>query len=192
LLEGAASTYNPAKSGGFSRVVVTPALFGSIEDMMRSAMIVAAALLMLTAACSRQTGSTYSSTEVGRVIDTSRATVLSSRVVEISGEGEQSGYGPLVGGAAGASAGYLVGGNDAGQVIGTVLGGLVGAGLGWAAEQRADSRGGIEYVLRLESGKDITLVQNREGDETPLAAGTPVLIQRGGSYARVIADPVAR
>jgi outer membrane lipoprotein SlyB len=191
LLEGAASTYNPAKSGGFSRVV-TPALLGSIEDMMRSAMIVAAALLMLTAACSRQTGSTYSSTEVGRVIDTSRATVLSSRVVEISGEGEQSGYGPLVGGAAGASAGYLVGGNDAGQVIGTVLGGLVGAGLGWAAEQRADSRGGIEYVLRLESGKDITLVQNREGDETPLAAGTPVLIQRGGSYARVIADPVAR
>ena len=160
--------------------------------MMRSAMILAAALLMLTAACSRQTGSTYSSDEVGRVIDTSRATVLSSRVVEISGEGEQSGYGPLVGGAAGASAGYLVGGDDAGQVIGSVLGGLVGAGLGWVAENSADTREGIEYVLRLESGKDITLVQNREGDETPLAAGTPVLIQRGGSYARVIADPVAR
>ena len=44
-------------------------------------------------------------------------------------------------------------------------------------------------MLRLESGKDITLVQNREDDETPLAAGTPVLIQRGGSYARIIADP---
>lgn len=158
--------------------------------MTRSAIILAAAVLALAVAgCSRQTSSTYSSTEVGRVLDTSRATVLSSRVVEISGEGEQSGYGPLVGGAAGASAGYLVGGNDAGQVIGTVLGGLVGAGLGWAAEQRADSRQGIEYVLRLESGKDITLVQNREGDEAPLAAGTPVLIQRGGSYARVIADP---
>jgi outer membrane lipoprotein SlyB len=95
----------------------------------------------------------------------------------------------LVGASAGASAGYLVGGHDAGQVIGTVLGGLVGAGLGWAAEQHVDSREGIEYVLRLESGKDITLVQNRESDETPLAAGTPVLIQRGGSYARVIADP---
>ncbi|HEX6102787.1 MAG TPA: hypothetical protein VF031_07050 [Alphaproteobacteria bacterium] len=160
--------------------------------MMRSAMILAAALLMLTAACSRQTGSTYSSDEVGRVIDTSRATVLSSRVVEISGEGEQSGYGPLVGAAAGASGGYLVGGGDAGQVIGSVLGGLVGAGLGWAAEQYVDSREGIEYVLRLESGKDVTLIQNREGDETPLAAGTPVLIQRGGSYARVIADPAAR
>jgi outer membrane lipoprotein SlyB len=158
--------------------------------MTRSAIIIAAAVLALAVAgCSRQTSSTYNATEVGRVLDTSRATVLSSRVVEISGEGEQSGYGPLVGGAAGASAGYLVGGEDAGQVIGTVLGGLVGAGLGWAAEQRADSRQGIEYVLRLESGKDITLVQNREGEETPLAAGTPVLIQRGGSYARVIADP---
>jgi outer membrane lipoprotein SlyB len=158
--------------------------------MTRSAIFFAAAALALAVAgCSHQTSSTYNATEVGRVLDTSRATVLSSRVVEISGEGEQSGYGPLVGGAAGASAGYLVGGNDTGQVIGTVLGGLVGAGLGWVAEQRADSREGIEYVLRLESGKDITLIQNREADETPLAAGTPVLIQRGGSYARVIADP---
>jgi outer membrane lipoprotein SlyB len=158
----------------------------------RLSVLAAVAMALVVVGCSHQTSSTYNSTEVGRVLDTSRATVLSSRVVEISGEGEQSGYGPLLGGAAGASAGYLVGGNDAGQVIGTVLGGLVGAGLGWAAEERADSREGIEYVLRLESGKDITLVQNREGDETPLAAGTPVLIQRGGSYARVIADPVAR
>jgi outer membrane lipoprotein SlyB len=154
-----------------------------------SAVFVAAALALAIAGCSHQTSSTYNADEVGRVIDTSRGTVLSSRVVEISGEGEQSGYGPLLGGAAGASAGYAVGGNDAGQVIGAVLGGLVGAGLGWAAEQTVDDRQGIEYVLRLESGKDITLVQNREGDEKPLAAGTPVLIQRGGSYARVIADP---
>lgn len=161
--------------------------------MKRSAMIFAAAVLALApAACSNQTSSTYNADEVGRVIDTSRAVVLSSRVVEISGEGDQSGYGPLVGGAAGASAGYLVGGGDAGQVIGAVLGGLVGAGLGWVAEETADSREGIEYVLRLESGKDVTLIQNREGDEAPLAVGTPVLIQRGGSYARVIADPVAR
>jgi outer membrane lipoprotein SlyB len=157
--------------------------------MTRSAILLAAALALAVAGCSHQTSSTYNADEVGHVIDTSRATVLSSRVVEISGEGEQSGYGPLVGASAGASAGYLVGGHDAGQVIGTVLGGLVGAGLGWAAEQHVDSREGIEYVLRLESGKDITLVQNRESDETPLAAGTPVLIQRGGSYARVIADP---
>lgn len=158
----------------------------------RSAIFAAVALALVVAGCGHQTSSTYNADEVGRVLDTSRATVLSSRVVEISGEGEQSGYGPLVGAAAGASGGYLVGGGDAGQVIGSVLGGLVGAGLGWAAEQYVDSREGIEYVLRLESGKDVTLIQNREGEETPLAAGTPVLIQRGGSYARVIADPAAR
>ncbi|HXV23647.1 MAG TPA: hypothetical protein VED46_05245 [Alphaproteobacteria bacterium] len=158
----------------------------------RATIFAATALALAIAGCGHQTSSTYNADEVGRVIDTSRAVVLSSRVVEISGEGEQSGYGPLVGGAAGASAGYLVGGGDAGQVIGSVLGGLIGAGLGWAAEETVDSREGIEYVLRLESGKDVTLVQNREGEETPLAVGTPVLIQRGGSYARVIADPVPR
>ena len=158
--------------------------------MTPRATVLAAAVLGLTlAGCGHQTSSTYNADEVGRVIDTSRAVVLSSRVVEISGEGEQSGYGPLVGAAAGASGGYLVGGGDAGQVIGSVLGGLIGAGLGWAAEQHVDTREGIEYVLRLDSGRDVTLVQNREGDETPLPPGTHVLIQRGGDYARIIADP---
>ncbi len=151
----------------------------------------AAAVVLALAACGHQTSSTYNATEVGRVLDTSRAVVLSSRVVEISGEGEQSGYGPLLGGAAGASAGYAIGGNDAGQVIGTVLGGLIGAGLGWATEQSVDTREGIEYVLRLDSGKDVTLVQNRASDETPLPPGTAVLIQRGSGYSRVIPVPVA-
>ena len=160
--------------------------------MKRRATIFAAAVLALgVAGCSHQTSSTYNATEVGRVIDTSRAVVLSSRVVDISGEGEQSGYGPLLGGATGASAGYLIGDSDAGHIIGSVLGGLIGAGLGWATEESIDSRQGIEYVLRLDSGKDVTLVQNRQSDENPLPVGTSVLIQRGNGYARVIPAPTA-
>lgn len=158
----------------------------------RATIFAAAALALAVAGCSHQTSLTYNADEVGRVIDTSHGVVLSSRVVEISGEGEQSGYGPLLGGASGASAGYFIGGSsDAGQVIGSVLGGLIGAGLGWATEQSVDSRQGIEYVLRLDSGKDVTLVQNRASDETPLPIGTSVLIQRGSGYARVIPTPLA-
>ena len=44
-----------------------------------------------------------------------------------------------------------------------------------AAEQHVDTREGIEYVLRLDSGRDVTLVQNRESDETPLPPGTLAL-----------------
>jgi outer membrane lipoprotein SlyB len=160
--------------------------------MNRSAKIVAAAALAVSVAgCSHQSSETYNSNEVGQVIDTSNAVVLSSRVVKISGEGEQSGYGPLLGGATGASAGYLIGGHDAYQVIGTVLGGLIGAGLGWAGEQSADSREGIEYVLRLGSGKDVTIVQSRASNEKPLVPGSSVLIQRGTGFNRVILAPVA-
>jgi outer membrane lipoprotein SlyB len=160
--------------------------------MNRSAKIFAAAVLAVSVAgCSHQTSQTYNADEVGRVIETSHGVVLSSRVVQISGEGEQSGYGPLLGGATGASAGYLIGGHDAYQVIGTVLGGLIGAGVGWAGEQTVDSREGIEYVMRLDSGKEVTLVQSRASDEKPLPAGTSVLIQRGTGFNRVISAPVA-
>lgn len=154
--------------------------------------LAAAALMVLAAGCSHQTSSTYNSTEVGRVIDTSKGVVLSSRVVDISGQGEQSGYGPLLGAASGASAGYYVSQSTPGRVIFGVLGGLIGAGLGWATEEHVDSRQGIEYVLRLDTGKDVTVVQNRASDETPLPAGTQVLVQRGGDYSRVIPAPVTR
>jgi outer membrane lipoprotein SlyB len=161
--------------------------------MNRSAKIFAAAALAVSVtACTHPTNSTYDADEVGRVIDTSHGVVLSSRVVDISGKGEESGYGALLGGASGASAGFtLAGRSNAYQVIGSVLGGIIGAGLGWAAEESVDSRQGIEYVLRLDSGKEVTLIQNRASDEKPLPVGTSVLIQRGSTYNRVIPSPVA-
>ena len=153
---------------------------------------VALALGLLVAACAHQTSSTYASSEVGEIIDTSQATVLASRIVAIDGQGEQSGYGPALGAATLGTAGYYItdgitGGP--GSAAAAVIAGLVGAGLGWAAENSADSREGIEYILRTEAGRNITVVQNREGEEPPLGPGTPVLLQTGTGYVRVVPLP---
>jgi hypothetical protein len=72
-----------------------------------------------------------------------------------------------------------------------VLGGLVGAGIGYLSQQQLNNREGIEYVLEMDDGRTVTLVQNRADDEVPLADGTPVLVQVSGQYTRVIADPRA-
>ena len=72
-----------------------------------------------------------------------------------------------------------------------MLGGLIGAGIGYLSQQQLNNREGIEYVLEMDDGRTVTLVQNRADDEVPLADGTPVLVQVSGQYTRVIADPRA-
>jgi hypothetical protein len=59
------------------------------------------------------------------------------------------------------------------------------------AEKRVNDRDGIEYILQMDDGRLVTLVQNREVGEQPLADGTPVLVQLNGAYTRVMAHPGA-
>lgn len=136
--------------------------------------------------CATPSGSTYEAPDVGRTIETTRASVVSSRVVDIAGETDFKG--PVAGGIIGASAaGLTVHGSGAGIIA--VLAGLVGAGAGYLAQQQFNNREGIEYILDMEDGRMVTLVQNREDDEQPIADGTPVLVQVSGQYTRVITDP---
>jgi hypothetical protein len=72
-----------------------------------------------------------------------------------------------------------------------VIGGVLGAGAGYLAQRQMNNRDGIEYVLQMDDGRTVTLVQNRADDEAPLPDGTPVLVQVSGQYTRVIADPRA-
>jgi outer membrane lipoprotein SlyB len=129
----------------------------------------------------------YEGRDVGRMIDTSEATVVSSRIVNI--KEESKGYGPLAGAAVGATGTGLAsrGSGNAGWLI--ALGGLVGAGAGLLAEQAGRSREGIEYLVRTSDGRVMTLVQNRGASETPIPAGKAVLVQHSGSYTRVIEKP---
>ena len=144
-------------------------------------------LPLLATACVSSTSSTYSGGDVGNVIETEPGTVVSARIVDIKG-GENSGVGAVAGAAAGGTAGYAVGSGDS-RGLTTVLGGLAGAGAGYLAERSLRGREGIEYVIRMDDGRVITLVQNRAKEEEPLPAGAPILVQYGATYTRVIEQP---
>jgi outer membrane lipoprotein SlyB len=141
---------------------------------------------VLLAGCSHPSGTTYGAGDVGRTIETAQGAVVSSRVVKVAGEPDM--VGPLAGGALGASGSALA---FQGSGLVAVIGGVLGAGMGYLAQQQMNNRQGIEYVLQMDDGRTVTLVQNREDEEQPLPDGTPVLVQVSGQYTRVLADPRA-
>jgi outer membrane lipoprotein SlyB len=144
---------------------------------------------LVLAGCGHPSSSTYGSGDVGRTLETAQGSVVSSRPVKISGD--VNAVGPLAGAAAGAAgSGIAFSGADNTGLI-AVLGGLLGAGAGYFAQKQLNNREGIEYVLQMDDGRTVTLVQNRESDEAPLPEGTPVLVQVSGQYARVVPDPRA-
>lgn len=166
----------------------------STNSLERTGWGVSAAAMLAAAlglgACANQTGATYSATEAGTVMATTPAVVLTSRNVRIEG-GETGAYGPALGAALGGTGGfYTGGGSGTDSAIFAGLGALIGAGLGYAAEEFADSRDGIEYVLRdAATGRTITVVQNAAAGESPLPSGTRVLLQRADRYVRVLPAP---
>jgi len=145
-------------------------------------------LMVSVAACSHPSTTTYGDKEVGQTIETQQGSVVSSRMVDVSGEPGFVGAG--AGAAVGAAGSSLAVNGPAGLLV-AIVGGLVGAGIGYMAEKRINDRDGIEYILQMDDGRLVTLVQNRETGEQPLAAGTPVLVQLNGAYTRVMAHPGA-
>jgi outer membrane lipoprotein SlyB len=143
-------------------------------------------LMVSVAACSHPSSTTYGDTEVGQAIETAPGSVVSSRIVNVSDEPGLFGVG--AGAAIGAAGGNLAVAGPAGLLVATV-GGLVGAGIGYMAEKPMKDRDGIEYVLEMDDGRLVTLVQDREADEQPLPDGARVLVQLHGRYTRVVAHP---
>lgn len=141
---------------------------------------------LLLAGCAHPSSSTYETGDVGRTIETAKASVVSSRVVKIAGD--SNAVGPVAGGALGAAGSALA---FQGSGLVAVIGGVLGAGIGYLTQKQLNNREGIEYVLQMDDGRTVTLVQNRTADEAPLPDGTPVLVQVGGQHTRVIADPRA-
>ena len=152
--------------------------------MRAGAGLLVAALLL--AGCAHPSSTTYGTGDVGRTIETTPASVVSSRVVNIAGD--SNAVGPVAGGALGAAGSALA---FEGSGLVAVIGGVLGAGVGYLAQKQLNNREGIEYVLQMDDGRTVTLVQNRQSDEAPLPDGTPVLVQVSGQYTRVIADPRA-
>jgi outer membrane lipoprotein SlyB len=145
------------------------------------------AMALALAGCAHPSSTTYETGDVGRTIETTRGEVISSRIVQIAGDANA--VGPLAGGAVGAAGSAIAFDKADNTGLIAIVGGLVGAGAGYLAQKQLSGREGIEYVLQMDDGRTVTLVQNRAADEVPLADGTPVLVQVSGQYTRVLPDP---
>lgn len=135
--------------------------------------------------CAASSSDTYSRQDLGRVIETTPGTVVSSRPVDISGT--RSGRGSLAGGATGAVIGATTFSGGGGAVAGVLLG-IAGAVVGSLAEELITAESGTEYTIQTEDGRVVTIVQRSEVDRPPISDGTPVRVQWGADYARVIPD----
>ena len=140
-------------------------------------------LCVAMTACQRPSQNAYRYDEVGKSSAVSFGTIVSSRGIDIIGK--NTGAGMLAGGAAGGAAGSYIGsGSGTGWAI--AGGALAGAALGALAEQSMADRSGLEYVVVLESGVTMTIVQEIGKGERMLAVGERVIVQNTSGYQRVL------
>ena len=153
---------------------------------MRRARICAVALLYFLAACSGPSRDVYKDSEVGQIQEVMEGRVVESRLINI--EARDSGSGSTIGGLAG-GLGTLLSVSGGFGLAAFLLGSAVGAVVGYMVEDAATDADGIEYILTLDDGRTVTVVQNRGDDEEPLPSGAEVFLQFGGNYTRVVERP---
>lgn len=139
--------------------------------------------VLLAGCAQRQSQNVYKHDEVGKASAVTFGTVVSSREVDITGK--NTGAGALIGGVAGAGAGSYVG-SGSGSAWAAGAGLLAGAAIGAIAEQAMADRTGIEYIVLLQSGVVLTVVQDIGKDESRLPTGLRVVVQNTGGYQRVL------
>ena len=133
------------------------------------------------ASCADNIGAThYNTSSVNQVNRSAIGTVVSVRAVSVSDDDGQ--FGAIAGTIAGAAAGSMIGGSDAVNVIGGVGGGVVGGIAGKAAQERLSRQTGYEYIVRLDNGSVVTVVQ---GADILMNAGQRCIVIYG-KQARVI------
>lgn len=127
-------------------------------------------LSFFVVSCARDFGSrSYVATEVGDVSETYAGTILSVTFVTLKEKNR------LVDNKTGATVGLLGGavlgntiGRGKGRNVTTVLGGLAGAAAGAAIEDNLSTQQGVQYVVKLDDGRILTVVQ-----------GTDIVLNKG-------------
>lgn len=137
----------------------------------------------LTACTANLNTSSYQTSATGKVNSVQEGVVINVRQVRIATE--NGGVGSLAGGVAGGAAGSMIGGNSAVNVIGAVGGAVLGGILGSKAQESLSAQNGYEYIVKLDSGKAVTLTQ---GADTVFKVGQPVYVLDAdyGDRARII------
>ena len=147
-------------------------------------------LLMITAISLAACGANlnidrYETSGTGNVNTVSQGVIINARPVTISTENGE--VGQLAGGIVGGVAGSMVSDNTLVQTIGTVGGAVLGGYVGGKAQQGLSTQGGMEYIVKLDSGRSVTLTQ---GDDVVFSVGQSVYVLDADSdeRARIIAQ----
>ncbi|MBI3441828.1 MAG: hypothetical protein HY052_08540 [Proteobacteria bacterium] len=144
--------------------------------------IVLISLVTLLSGCAETAGQNlYDAGEVGKQADIVFGKILAVRHVKV--QAEPSGVGTAAGMAGGGLAGTNVG-NGNGTIGAVIAGAIIGGIAGSAAEKAMADRVGVEYIIRKEDGKTISIVQNISKDDVPLKVGQRVMIQTSGEYQK--------
>lgn len=139
--------------------------------------------IVVFTSCAQDTldGSTVSRSEAGQAQSVNRGRITSIRNVNIQGGNTA---GTVIGGVAGGALGSNIGSGRASNTAGAIGGALVGGAVGSHAQQRMQSRNGIEITVRLDSGGSVAVVQEVSANEQ-FSVGDRVRVLSGGSRTRV-------
>lgn len=114
-----------------------------------------------------------------------RGIVLAAQPVDMADE--NLGVGGVVGAVGGGVAGGQIG-RASGQVAAVVVGAVAGEIAGTAAESALQDKSGLQYTLRLDDGRVVTIVQHRDRQDPVLASGQRVMVSTSGRKQRVVAE----
>jgi len=104
--------------------------------------------------------STYGAYSVGEMASVSYGTIVSMRPVAI--QTPPTGIGALTGAAAGGVAGSYIGGDPRANILGAIGGALLGGIAGSAVEGSLSGGRAIEFIIRLDDGRTVSVVQSNE------------------------------
>lgn len=134
--------------------------------------------VLALASCARQISpGVYEGGHVGSIAETRTGTVQSARVVIVQEDEllQDNVLGGAVGGAVGGLAGSAFG-KGWGRTASTAGGALAGATLGALAQRTAQRQQAMEYIVRLDDGGLVTVVQ---GLQPQIPVGRRVYVQYG-------------
>ncbi|MDE6250538.1 MAG: hypothetical protein K2M34_02805 [Alphaproteobacteria bacterium] len=138
---------------------------------------------VLTACAANLDTNRYQTSAAGQINSVQEGVIINARPVRIATE--NGGVGSLAGGVAGGALGSTIGGSNVANIIGAVGGAVLGGALGAKAQEGLSAQNGMEYIVKLDNGKAITLTQ---GDDTVYSVGQAVYVldAQYGERARII------
>lgn len=138
---------------------------------------------LLTACAANLDTNRYETSAAGQINSVQEGVIINVRQVRVATE--NGGVGTLAGGVAGGALGSTIGGSNVANIIGAVGGAVLGGALGAKAQEGLSAQTGYEYIVKLDSGRAITLTQ---GADQVFSVGQQVYVLDAsyGERARII------